>query len=70
MSALQRVWETRGRMAEGIAGFDPVFADKRYRDAGVAAAVWIRAVADRCVLAGWTSTPASLERARGAGRCP
>ena len=36
VSALQRLWETRGRMGEGMAGFDLVFNDKRYRDADVA----------------------------------
>ncbi|RDH78975.1 LuxR family transcriptional regulator [Mycolicibacterium moriokaense] len=66
MSALQRLWETRGRMGEGMAGFDLVFDDKRYRDADVSPAVWARAVADRTVLAGWTGTMASLERAEQA----
>ena len=37
LSSLQRLWETRGRMAEGIAGIRPVFNDNRYRDADVAA---------------------------------
>ncbi|WP_101952110.1 LuxR family transcriptional regulator [Mycobacterium sp. 3519A] len=62
MSSLQRVWETRGRMGEGIAGFDLVFQDKRYRDDGVSPDVWVRAVADMSILAAWTATPASLER--------
>ncbi|HKV17860.1 MAG TPA: LuxR C-terminal-related transcriptional regulator [Mycobacterium sp.] len=66
MSALQRLWETRGRMGEGMVGFDLVFDDKRYRDTDVAPAVWARAVADRTVLAGWTGTLASLERAEQA----
>ena len=52
VSALQRLWETRGRMGEGMAGFDLVFDDKRYRDADVAPAVWARAVADRSVAGG------------------
>jgi predicted ATPase/class 3 adenylate cyclase/DNA-binding CsgD family transcriptional regulator len=63
MSALQRVWEARGRMAEGIAGFDAVFTDSRYRDDCVAPPVWIQAVADKSILTAWISTPASLERA-------
>jgi len=66
MSSLQRVWEARGRMAEGIAGFDAVFSDSRYRDDCVAAAVWVRAVADKSILTAWISTPASLERAEEA----
>lgn len=62
VSALQRVWLTRGRFREGIAGFDAVFADTRYRDHDVATEVWIRAVADAGLLAVWFSTPASLQR--------
>lgn len=62
VSALQRLWLTRGRFREGIAGFDAVFADARYRDHDVAAAVWIRAVADAGLLAVWFSIPASLQR--------
>ncbi len=66
VSALQLLWETRGRMGEGMAGFDLVFNDKRYRDADVAPAVWATAVADRSVLSGWTGAPASLDRAEQA----
>lgn len=62
VSSLQRVWEKRGRMGEGMAGFDLVFSDRRYRDDDVAPSVWVRAVADRSILAAWTGTPASLER--------
>ncbi len=69
VSALQRLWETRGRMGEGMAAFDLVFDDKRYRDADVVPAVWARAVADKTVLAAWTGTPASLDRAEQALAC-
>nr|WP_090344856.1 LuxR family transcriptional regulator [Mycolicibacterium malmesburyense]CRL76677.1 regulatory protein LuxR [Mycolicibacterium malmesburyense] len=62
ISTLQRLWEARGRMREGIAAFDLAFNDKRYRDDDVAAAVWIRAVADRSILTAWTADSASLER--------
>jgi predicted ATPase/class 3 adenylate cyclase/DNA-binding CsgD family transcriptional regulator len=62
VSSLQRVWEKRGRMAEGMAGFDLIFNDKRYRDNDVAPSVWAGAVADKSILAAWTGTPASLER--------
>ena len=62
VSSLQRVWERRGRMGEGMAGFDLVFNDKRYRDEDVSPSVWVRAVADKAILAAWTATPASLER--------
>ncbi len=65
-SSLQRLWVTRGRMREGIAGFDRVFSDDRYRDADVAPAVWVRAVAYTTTLAAWISAPASLERAEEA----
>jgi predicted ATPase len=50
-SSLQRVWEKRGRMGEGMAAFDLVFSDKRYRDDDVAPSVWARAVADKSILA-------------------
>ena len=71
ISALQRLWEIRGRMGEGIAAFDLAFHDKRYRDADVAPEVWVRAVADRSILAGWTATPGEPgARGRGLGRRP
>jgi DNA-binding CsgD family transcriptional regulator len=66
MSALQRLWLNRGRFREGLAGFDAVFTDERYHDGDVAAAVWVRAVADAAVLAVWVSVPASLQRAEEA----
>ncbi|OBH91783.1 LuxR family transcriptional regulator [Mycobacterium sp. E2733] len=66
VSALQRVWLTRARFREGVAGFDAVFGDARYRDADVAPEVWIRAAADAGLLAVWYSAPASLERAEEA----
>ena len=34
-SALQRIWIARGRFREGVAGFDLVFTDERYRDGDV-----------------------------------
>ncbi len=64
VSSLQRLWVNRGRFLEGIAAFDAVFTDGRYRDADVAARVWVRAVsADKDILAAWIGVPASLERA-------
>jgi predicted ATPase/class 3 adenylate cyclase/DNA-binding CsgD family transcriptional regulator len=65
-STLQRLWETRGRMSEGIAAFDLAFDDKRYRDEDVAPTVRARAVADRSLLTAWISAPAPLERAQEA----
>ncbi|MFI5510304.1 LuxR C-terminal-related transcriptional regulator [Mycobacterium sp. NPDC051804] len=64
VSSLQRLWVQRARFLEGIGGFDRVFADVRYRDIDVATRVWIRAQADRDILAAWIGAPASLERAK------
>ncbi len=66
VSALQRVWLTRGRFREGVAGFDAVFGDERYRDDGVDPEVWVCAVADTGLLAVWFSAPVSLQRAEEA----
>ncbi|OBA57606.1 transcriptional regulator [Mycobacterium sp. 1100029.7] len=66
VSALQRLWVTRGRFREGVAGFDAVFTDKRYRDVDVAPEVWIRGVADAGLLAIWCSVQASRQRAEEA----
>jgi predicted ATPase/DNA-binding CsgD family transcriptional regulator len=66
VSALQRLWLTRGRFREGVAGFDTVFGDERYRDGDVALSVWVRAVADAGLLAVYFSAPFSLQRAEEA----
>ncbi len=66
VSALQRLWLTRARFREGVALFDNVFSDERYRDGDVAPAVWVRAVADAGLLAVWFSHPFSLQRAEEA----
>jgi predicted ATPase/class 3 adenylate cyclase/DNA-binding CsgD family transcriptional regulator len=66
VSASQRLWLTRGRFREGVAGFDTVFGDERYRDGDVALSVWVRAVADAGLLAVWFSVPFSLQRAEEA----
>lgn len=66
VSALQRLWVTRGRFREGVAGFDAVLGDERFRDQSVAPAVWIRAVANAELLAVWFSVPATLQRAQEA----
>ena len=62
-SALQRLWIARGRFREGVAGFDAVFTDERYRDGDVNPGVWVRAVADAGMLGVWFSVPFSLQRA-------
>jgi predicted ATPase/class 3 adenylate cyclase/DNA-binding CsgD family transcriptional regulator len=66
VSALQRMWVAGSRFREGVAGFDSVFSDARYRDDDVAPAVWVRAVADAGLLAVWFSVPAALDRAEEA----
>ena len=66
VSALQRLWLTRGRFREGVAWFDAVFGDERYRDSDVAPRVWVQAVADVGLLAVWFSVPFSLQRAEQA----
>jgi predicted ATPase/class 3 adenylate cyclase/DNA-binding CsgD family transcriptional regulator len=66
VSALKRLWVTRGRFREGVAGIDAIFTDERYRDDQVAAEVWIRAAADYGLLAIWCSMQASRQRAEEA----
>ena len=63
VSSLQRLWVNRSRFLEGIAAFDAVFNDGRYRDSDVATRIWVRAQADKDILAAWIGVPASLERA-------
>lgn len=65
LSSLQRVWLTRSRFREGLAGFESVFADERYRDEDMDPATWVRAVADAAHLAVWlnTESPESGSRA-------
>ena len=64
VSSLQPLWERRGRIREGLAGFDAVLTDERHPD--VAPAVWVRAVADNSALTAEAGVPASLDRAREA----
>jgi predicted ATPase/class 3 adenylate cyclase/DNA-binding CsgD family transcriptional regulator len=64
VSSLQPLWERRGRIREGLAGFDAVLTDQCPPD--VAPAVWVRAVADNGALAAGAGIPAGLDRAREA----
>ncbi|MFY1620982.1 helix-turn-helix transcriptional regulator [Micromonospora sp. WMMD736] len=64
VSSLQPYWARRGRMMEGLAGFDAVLTDQCPPD--VAPKVWVRAVGDASTLAAMLSIPASLDRARAA----
>jgi predicted ATPase/class 3 adenylate cyclase/DNA-binding CsgD family transcriptional regulator len=66
VSSLQRLWVNRARLLEGMAAFDAVFTDARYRDSDVTPRVWVHAVADHSILAAWIAAPASLERAQAA----
>ena len=63
VSSLQQLWVNRSRFLEGIASFDAIFTDGRYRDSDVATRIWVRAQADKDILAAWIGVPASLERA-------
>jgi DNA-binding CsgD family transcriptional regulator len=49
-SALQPLWQARGRIREGLAWFDAVLTDQNADPAAVAPAVHARALADKCVL--------------------
>ncbi|BBY06127.1 helix-turn-helix transcriptional regulator [Mycobacterium noviomagense] len=64
VSSLYPFWERRGRVREGLAGFDAVLTDERHPE--VAPAVWVRAVADNSFLAASTGVAASLDQAREA----
>ncbi len=64
VSSLQLFWLTRSRFREGHAAFETILAGER--DPEIAIAVWVRAVAEQCVLSGWMGVPASPDRAREA----
>jgi predicted ATPase/class 3 adenylate cyclase/DNA-binding CsgD family transcriptional regulator len=61
-SSLQKFWITRGRFLEGLAWFEAAVTDEP--GAGVAAEVWVRAVAHQGSLAAWLTVPASRDRAQ------
>jgi len=64
VSSLQPFWERRGRVREGLAGFDAVLTDEP--PPCVAPAVWVLAVAANSALTAWTGRIASLDRTREA----
>lgn len=66
VSALHRLWVTRGRVREGLVAFEAAFGDDRYDEAAVEPDTWVRAVTDAGILAVWLSIPASLPRAERA----
>ena len=53
VSALQPLWQARGRIREGLAWFDAVLTDDNAQHPEVLAAVRARAIADRALLALW-----------------
>jgi predicted ATPase/DNA-binding CsgD family transcriptional regulator len=65
-SSLQPLWQTRGRLREGLAWFDATLADLDAQHPGVAPAVRARALADRAVLAIWMGAADSLDQAQQA----
>jgi predicted ATPase/class 3 adenylate cyclase/DNA-binding CsgD family transcriptional regulator len=65
-SSLQPLWHARGRLREGLTWFDTVRTHEVAQDAGVAAAVRARALADRALLAGLTGAADSLDQAQQA----
>src|SRR6516162_6344208 len=65
-SSLQPLWQARGRFREGLAGFDAALADDNAQDAGVAAAVRARALADTAVLYLLSGAAESFEQAQQA----
>lgn len=64
VSSLRPFWLARGRVREALAGFDAVLSDEGDRKG--ATAVWVRAVADKSILAAWVAAPASPETAQDA----
>jgi predicted ATPase/class 3 adenylate cyclase/DNA-binding CsgD family transcriptional regulator len=64
-SSLQPLWQARGRIREGLAGFDAALALAAPHP-GVAAAVRARALADRAMLAIWVGDADSLSQAQQA----
>jgi len=66
VSSLQPLWQARGRIREGLAGFDAALADDNAPHPEVAAAVRARALADRAMLAIWVGDADSLSQAQQA----
>jgi len=64
--SLQPLWYARGRIREGLAWLDAALSDDNALHAEVAAAVRVRALADRAVLAGLMGVVDSLDQAQQA----
>ncbi len=65
-SALQPLWQARGRLREGLAWFDAALTDLDAQHAEVAPAVRARALADKAVLDTWAGAGASMDQAEQA----
>jgi predicted ATPase/DNA-binding CsgD family transcriptional regulator len=65
-SSLQPVWQTRGRLREGLAWFDAALADLDAQHAEVAAGVRARALADRAMLAILAGATGGMDQAQEA----
>ena len=65
-SALQPLWQGRGRLREGLAWFDNALTDLDADHPGVTPAVRARALADRATLGLWVGSTDSPDRAQQA----
>jgi predicted ATPase/class 3 adenylate cyclase/DNA-binding CsgD family transcriptional regulator len=65
-SALQPLWQARGRIREGLTWFDTALADANAQHSQVAAAVRARALADSAVLGLWVGAADSPDQAQEA----
>ncbi|MDT5341388.1 MAG: hypothetical protein QOE52_572 [Mycobacterium sp.] len=65
-SALQPLWQGRGRLREGLTWFDTVFTDLDAHQPGVTPAVRARALADRATLGLWGASTESPDQAQQA----
>jgi predicted ATPase/class 3 adenylate cyclase/DNA-binding CsgD family transcriptional regulator len=65
-SSLQPLWQTRGRVREGLAWLDAALADLDAHHLEVAAAVRARALADNALLATWARVTDNVDQAQQA----
>ncbi len=64
--SLQPLWQSRGRLREGLTWFDTALADLDAHQDRVAPAVWARALADSATLGLWAGAADSPDRAQQA----
>ncbi|MGA7051893.1 MAG: LuxR C-terminal-related transcriptional regulator [Mycobacterium sp.] len=65
-SSLQPLWETRGRLREGLTWFSTILTNDGARDVNLAPAVWARALADKATLDALVSPYAGMAQAEQA----